>query len=898
MSRNLAQPTDVTSSALNVETTNFEFDIEANRRRRAEIASDVDELLSISKFFLQHYSSDAADKTWSRLTNSASGRRSAKDFDGFARNAVRPRAKSSGAVSARRQPVAIVTPPCGTCKQTAAHGLGSCQAGDVHSAPLPPLGEHGKLHDYCVSVVDEFFQRPMTGRSVPAKGGKQLIGEKWVQRMNQVKSQYNAAQVQRNPRYASTPARYLAQRAATATAQRTRLFPPNSLVSQKSRQILEKIVRKGVEIKKHSCLTPDPAGPAKKAKGERIRSASAERPTRSFKQMHPNIELVASHSVFPRRVLKQSSSCSALNGTATVQVTASAELVAAAAAAGTNRETITGSREATKEKATEPPPDTGNRVDEGVVLSDELPGNRSDASLQLRQLPSLSIKPRAQCKVENVYAIEIKANAQGASGDGGFLRNNEVHEFIYRSSGSESISDKHGPEAGEASLNGHDELQSEHREPRTADNRNLCTIDETSHINDDLSLAEHSLNDSHASNGDQSRGQNNSPASLLTDDEKTRSDLRLSRSQPNAMDSTFTDDTKTTIDGIDLRRPTADESRHPVRMAIDEILHSEELARPADGSALDEFDDLREVLHRIRNDQTTMDVELQRQQQQIARKAADAANSTTTLVPTDESIASSRRMHDQAIQCDSLASSQAYPVHDRAHRPPGHSTQSGQVSAHFSRVHDSHRSSSIDSAELNIYRSATRKQVKRAAKTFLRSILEDSESANASRDECDDSSCINLKIERQKYVIVEDRLMRSRLNVMPEQTDESTSNEMPSFDWNVTSHPGNGSWQGGSRDGGRENGQDGQHSGAHWTNAGNYSTHGHWEEASYSDTETSTDNSVSISIGRRAVAYQDSISMSVTQRRAQQQQRKQHRRPHSYMSEGEILSDGEARCSS
>lgn len=880
MSKNLVQSTDVSNSAINVESTNFEFDIEANRRRRAEIANDVDELLNISKFFLQHYSSDMVDQAWSDLTKSTSARPNAKDLDGSARYKVRPRAKSSTTVSSKRQPVAIVTPPCDICKQTDEHAHCSCQANDVHSGPFPPLDDQGRLHNYCVDVVDEFFQRPMTSRSASVKGGKQSSSEKWVQRMNQVKNQYNAVKVQQNPRYAATPARYLVKRSTTATNNRIRLFPPNSLVSEKSRQILEKIVRKGIEIKKHSCLMPEPVDRAKKTTGERARSASTERPKRPFNQIHPNIELVASHSVFPRRVLKQSISSSVLNEAAAVQLTTSAQFVATDADE-TNEEKVDGSAKG---------------VDENAVYLDEIPGNRSDGSLQLRQLPSLSIKPRTQCKVENIYTIEIKANAKGPAGNKGFLRNNEVHEIVYKSSTSESLSIEHEPDHHELATS-NERPASQREQNEEPENRNLSTIDEFSHINDDNSLAVNSLNDSNGSNGEESRGQNNSPASLLTDDEKSRSDLKLSRPQVNVIDSSFTDDTKTTIEDLELRRPVVDESQNPVRVAIDEILQNEEIAGHNEKSALNEFDDLREVLHRIRNDQTTMDIELQRQQQ-IAAKNIDMANSTTTFVPTitDDSIEASRQMHDQGVQCDSLASSQAYAAHERGHRPE-YSTQFSQMPAHFS--HASHRSSfRSETAELNIYRSATRKQVKRAAKTFLRSILEDSESANASRDECDDSSCINLKIERQKYVIVEDRLMRSRLNVMHEQTDESTSNEMPSFDWNVTSHPGNGNWAGGNN-GAYENGQDGQHSGGYWTSGGNFSTHGQWDEASYSDTDPSTDNSVSISIGRRTMAYQDSISMNVTtQRRSQQQYQKQQRKPQSYMSEGEILSDGEARYSS
>lgn len=817
-------------AAINVESTNFEFDIEANRRRRAEIASDVTELLNISKFFLHNYSG--------QNHNAEQSLQQTKNSQPNTGNNIRPKQKGYATANSKRQSVAIATPPCDTCKQIVENGTNECQLGK----PTPPLGDQNKLHEYCVNIVEEFFARPMTSRSVGSKSAKQIShsGDKWIQRMKQVTNQYSTEKMQKNPRYASISPRYLTtihMKRAASSNERIRLFPPNSLITEKSRQILAKIVRKGSEIKKHSCLMNDTEA-VKKGQGQRARSASAERHPKPFSEIYPNIELVQSNSVFPKRVLKQSNTSSARNRTHSLSFTASTQIM------------------------------SGGRPRENTVNLDRNANQEphSGRSLQLRQLPSLSIEPRAQCKVENVFAIEIKGESKDVPISGGFLRKNEVHEFVYESTHSESISDGDREESTS-------HLAPPHEEHLTngQGNRNLSTIDETNpHDEVEKSLDSHCSNDS---------SQNTSSVSLLTDDEKSRTESRLHRPPANQSELTTTEETN--IDEtIGTRRPRRIHSaKNPVRVVIDEILESEEVTKPDEANSLDNLDDFRETLQRIRDDQTTMDVELKKHQQ----RTMNANIPTTSSAHTEKPIESTRQMQDQGIQCDSL-SSKAHSIDDRG------LMHLNQVPAQCNQFHEnsSFRGSSIDSAELSIYRGATRKQVQRAAKNFLRSILEDSESP--SKDDCDDSSCINLKIERQKYVIVEDRLMRSRLNVMPEHdSEESTSNEMPSIDWNVTSHPGNGNWFDGKR----------HPSNGSWTN-GTHPRNGNWNEDSYSDTDPSTENSVNISFGRRAMAYQDTISVSLKQRRQQQQQQhpKQPKKPQSYMSEGEILSDGEARYSS
>lgn len=899
-------PNNVDKSAINVESTNFEFDIGANRRRRAEIANDVTELLNISKFFLQHYSSDNAEETWTKLTSSdLKPPQNAKNAQNNAQK-QRPKQKRPATGYSKRQTVAIVTPTCDTCKQTLENSVNGTHTHDNNKA-LPPLDDQNKLHAYCVDAVEEFFERAMSsGRSVPGKSGRHISysGDKLMQRMKQVNNQNNTVNILKNPRYAAISPRYLStpqlKRTIAANEQRHRLFPPNSLVTARSRQILANIVRKGIAIKKHSCLASKDDGKAasprltapqnNKKKNVVIRAPSAERPSKPFSEMHPNIELVASNSIFPKRVLKQSTSSTIQNGGQTVTLTTSTEFFT---------DDVENARINGQEKTTNALTDR-EFVENPPILTDS--HGRNDGSLQLRQLPSLSIEPRAQCKVENVFAIEIKADGKRpTSPDGRFLRKNEFHEFVYDS---EPISEDKTKDTGL-------HQQPSNEVPAGHETRKLSAVEEAN-APDELSMGEHSFNvDSH----DECRCQNTSSVSLLTDDEKSRTDLKLLRSPGNQTDFTTTENSQITIDTSNRPKNSAESPRtrensidspkrpiqdmedlktlkDPARTVIADILESEELTRP-DESSLDNLEDLREILDRIRNDRTTMDIELQKQQQRIGNVEMPT---TLAIQPTiDElSLESSRQMQDQSIQCDNLSS--------RAHATNNeHTPNSKQIPSQFTQYHESHcssfRGSSIASAEINIYRGATRKQVQRAAKSFLRTMLEDADSADASKDECEDSSCINLKIERQKYFIVEDRLMRSRMNVMTgNETEESTSNEMPSFDWNVTSHPGDKHLNG---DGDKSQPGNGQFSGnQYWTNE-NYSKN--WNGGSYSDTDASTDTSVNISFGRRTMAYQDRISMSVNQRRTQQHQQKyyatQPEKPQSYMSEGEILSDGEARFS-
>lgn len=726
------------------QNTNIEFDIEANRRRRAEIANDVNELINISKFFLQHYSEDSSEKI---PTNNPITKPITKcEKNSSNEKKVRIQTMRSGRLcnQIKKASVANVTPTLVKRKQKS-YGMTPRRFNVDAYDDVPPLFDKIKLHEYCVEIVDQFFHgtpnnesetnaKQTNERKLPNGAISKRICEKHVQTSK--KPNENSVKMKKNPKYASIPARYMNQTPLRMAIESSRKTPPNTLVSAKSREILEKRARNGVEVKRHSCLLHEKVVSDSKKQTKRIANISP--PMATFSQIHPNIELVPSNSMFPRRVLKSEKShenkpieCTSIED-GTDQMGTSIEYDDAE-----KEDEIVDKEQQNKEANSQPTP---------VV------DNNDGIHLQLQPLPALSIKAVPKCEIEKIFEIEIKPNASKAEGKIQW-NNKRVVELIHESSGGELLI--HDKIEVQGNLGSREKTMTSSVSVVSAqpnnylepfDHRNgLSMVNAETTSTENRITTDDTYDESYIESGP---SLNLSTISHMTDDEKFHSDQKLLSKM------------------IDSRKPF----KTTARKVIDEILECNSSgAEPEKSSSTYNFDDLRQILQKIRDDKTALDL------------VSTKANTTLDLRLGQQSSLTPRR--SQSTQCDYLPTdssrmsetTESKPIKYQIIDMPGpndHLLQSPKFHKTIESICSSARK--LDFNE-SLYKAATQEQINRAAHKFLASILKNGDNSQSD----DKNSSINfLRTEKSKYQIVGDQIINSDLNQaidFGESTENTTS---------------------------------------------------------------------------------------------------------------------------
>lgn len=723
-------PIDIDS----LQTTNFEFDIEANRRRRAELANDVTELISISKFFLQHYSSDSPDDLPPlprKIKHPAITKREKNQS-----NVNKARGKSVGrsAQTKRSTIVAIATPTHVKRKQTRINNGRVGNDDDV-----PPLFDKIKLHEYCVDIVDRFFHGPPPNDSEISESPKNAPPPPpppqaaTVKKSQSIEKPFHSttnhsneiilSKPRKNSKYASVPSRYMNQ-TPQKSINEPLLSKNNSqyrLVSAKSREILEEVARKGTEIKRHSCLihkreksilNPEYGSTQQDCNRSQIR----------FRDVHPTIELVPSNAIFPKRILKQSNE----------------SMEPSSAEQKTDEEERKAKYESVKVSPVKSNLSTTTMIEIKSFSENDndvrqVEGHQPKGELKLQQLPVLSIKPQTKCEIENIYEIEIKPD-EAKSGIFLSKDKNKVIQLVYESS--------------EQEVQQNEIQQNTSNQGQNPVNKFIAPFIEDGHVAETTSGENITTDQTHETSH---LSLNLSTSSHLTDDEKFQSDKKVANGTSKEFKHVPKTQAKSVIDNILEVEGMAESSEQT-------IINREETKIKIQSKVQEQtenFDDLREILRKIRNDKTTLDV------------ALDTIEPPSLMSPA-------RVMTDREVQCDDIdkmATPKCGAVKSPIKYPAKKVASDSSIieSPKFNRTIESIRTSArkLDfSTNYSEYRSATRQQIEKAAKKFLKSILKNADAnmpLSASEREC--SSDIHLKVDKQNYKIVDDQIIQSNYNV-------------------------------------------------------------------------------------------------------------------------------------
>lgn len=743
-----------------LQQTNFEFDIEANRRRRAELANDVSELINISKFFLQHYSSDSPEELVPKLVQNAKKVPIITKHEKNEANTSKARGRcSSRNVHAKKNAVVKATVTHVKRKQMRINN-GTVNKVRANGDDVPPLFDKIKLHEYCVDIVDRFFHGPPTNESETSESSKEQRAvkksqsiEKSVQTTNSGNNIDNT-KTKRVSKYAFVPSRYMNNTPQKITNElpMKQNNEPSRLVSAKSREILEEVARKGTIIKRHSCLLHrdsrveyrEHGSPQKEVNRSQIR----------FRDMHPSIELVPSNAIFPKRILKQPSESKESSPTEkrSNQVEIGTDQLQIGLGDMKGIASVNG---VIGQKG----PSVSETKAESIPLS--VSEYRQKKELQFQQLPVLSIKPQAKCEIANIYEIEIKPH--DAKADDFLTKDkNKVIELVYKSPGQDIQ---------------HDESKSivSNRSKRNqyVKSTNKYTAP---FVNGELSVGmttddKMTTDDTEDATNAESNLSLNLSTSHMTDDEKFRSDKKTNDVKRVDSKIDVKADAKCLIDKI-LEVEGFSESNPAINPTKNENFEMNAFIQ----NQTENFDDLREILRKIRNDKTTLD------------EAIDA-------IEPPELVSPARTLIDRETQCDNL---QKLEVQKSEKNPPpkeiitpverrSRKLSSSECSApyinsslmespKFNKTIESIRSSArkldfnLSSTE---YQAATRQQIERAAKKFLKSILKNAD-ANIPKSGSDDST-ICMKMNKQKYHIVDDQIIQSNFNIKSKHGNSTSS---------------------------------------------------------------------------------------------------------------------------
>lgn len=322
-----ALPLDGNRNDVSFTNTTIAFNIEENRRRRAELANDVSELINISKYFQQSYANgyDVGDTSSFSAAQKSLDKKTKISANG--KSIVRKSNKSSSCIAANRRENAGKT--AYTIVNNAPGGIeiknvivGTQPAISHQSGDLPPIFDDEKLNEYCFDIVEGFFKKnksaDVSERNIKPKA-KSTECVRHSVTLNGAKNESSMTQSTKHGtnKYASVSARYLNKCSNRKADEQPTKSVRNSWISARSKAILENVNRNGIEVKKHNCVAREMKNAtASRSTPKKVQTQSNNRMLDDFRRIHPGIDLISSGSIFPRRAVKVSGqlsdSCSSI----------------------------------------------------------------------------------------------------------------------------------------------------------------------------------------------------------------------------------------------------------------------------------------------------------------------------------------------------------------------------------------------------------------------------------------------------------------------------------------------------------------------------------------------------------------------------------------------------------
>lgn len=289
------------ASDVSFTNTTIAFNIEENRRRRAELANDVTELINISKFFQQSYANgyDVDDTSNFSLVRKSLSKKNKIPANGKSMATKSSKSSSCVAVNAGR-----IAGQVSHTKLNNAAGVfennnhNNAVVTQVENSALPPVFDPHKLNEYCFDIVEEYFKKSKSSdasdRNIKSKpkSTECVQPSKGVPTAQQTKNESN--------KYASVSARYLNK----CPNRKVDEQPVKTWISARSIAILENANRNGAEVKKHNCVAQETKNTRTLGSAKKKVQKQCNRPAESFHRVHPDIDLIPSATIFPRRAIK------------------------------------------------------------------------------------------------------------------------------------------------------------------------------------------------------------------------------------------------------------------------------------------------------------------------------------------------------------------------------------------------------------------------------------------------------------------------------------------------------------------------------------------------------------------------------------------------------------------
>lgn len=292
------------TSDVNFINTTIAFDIEENRRRRAELANDVNELINISKFFQQSYANvyvgvdgDGHGCPTIRKTHEKKNKNPMATKLGKSASCITANARGRD----------------GKVSHTKLNNAAGATKGNKPSAAvthaMPPVFDfdHDKLNEYCLDIVEEYFKKNQTtdvsDNNIQAKGKYVECVRRNATNGSKVESAQRQSKIECN-KYASVSARYMNKSTNRKPGKESSTSVRNSWISARSVAILENVNRTGTEVKKHNCVAQEAKNQSTLGLSRKKFATQRNRSLENFQRCHPEINLIPSATVFPRRTVK------------------------------------------------------------------------------------------------------------------------------------------------------------------------------------------------------------------------------------------------------------------------------------------------------------------------------------------------------------------------------------------------------------------------------------------------------------------------------------------------------------------------------------------------------------------------------------------------------------------
>lgn len=302
------------ASDVSFTNTTIAFNIEENRRRRAELANDVSELINISKFFQQSYANgyDVDETSNFSLVRKSLTKKNKIPANG--KSMATKSSKSSSCVAANAGRIAGQVSHTKLNNVAGVFGINNInnavvtQVEQLHqNSALPPVFDPHKLNEYCFDIVEEYFKKSKSSDASDRNiKSKPKLAECVQQSTANEPKVGPATQQTKNEsnKYASVSARYLNKCPNRKVDEQPVKTVRNSWISARSIAILENANRNGVEVKKHNCVAQETKNARTLGSAKKKVQKQCNRPAESFRRVYPDIDLIPSATIFPRRAVK------------------------------------------------------------------------------------------------------------------------------------------------------------------------------------------------------------------------------------------------------------------------------------------------------------------------------------------------------------------------------------------------------------------------------------------------------------------------------------------------------------------------------------------------------------------------------------------------------------------